>query len=158
MSVLSLRLQLDKSLMGKRKEVRLIEMLILPAFICSLILTSVFRINGFELEVFFLGVILGIGYMFFGFYLFGKPSSDHDLSYSILAGLVYSFAIMSLMFNSLGFAAGTIANIVSLVALVCLGVSLILNRRKGKMRSAYLTLHLIRSVIFLVLNIFYLFN
>lgn len=140
----------------RAREYKIIEGIILSGFIFSILYTPVFQTVGMKIETFVFGFILSIGYMFFGFYLFGKPSSGHDFSFSVLAGVVYSFGVMSLMFNSLAYAISLIFSVISLVVLIGLLISLLVLRRMGKMRRSYLKFHLLRSIVLLVLNVFFL--
>jgi len=129
------------------------ELLFLVLVLLSFFMTNIFKLSGYRLELVIFGLVLATAYFGFGFKLFGRHSADNGLWFSIICGIVYSISVISIMYGSAELFGKDIFLIISLSTLVLLSIFVFVFKNKSKMSEIFLNGHLVRIVVFILLNL-----
>jgi hypothetical protein len=132
------------------------ELLILLSFFIATCLT--FFSSSFNVEMWFLGFILSIGYFPLGFYLLGKPTRTSSIWFSVFCGAIYSIAIVSILYNSTDLIGKDILLVISALTLLSITAIILSYKRKSIMSLIYLNGQLVRISILFLLQILTLFR
>ena len=135
------------------KGFKLFEFIFISLVFLLTVIKVLLGIKGFEIEIFVSCFVLSVAYMFFGFYLIGKPNSEDGFSYSILSGVIYSIGIINLLLSSLSLTGEIYFQIPSLILLLGLLLFHIYSKRTGKISNTYMRNQIVRCVLIIFLNL-----
>lgn len=135
------------------KGFKLFEFIFISLVFLLTVIKVLLGIKGFEIEIFVSCFVLSVAYMFFGFYLIGKPNSEDGFSYSILSGVIYSIGIINLLLSSLSLTGEIYFQIPSLILLLGLLLFHIYSKGKAKMSNTYMRNQIVRCVLIIFLNL-----